>query len=299
MSIRLLKTLISIAEQGTFTAAAESVHITHAAVSQQMKALEEELNVAIFDRSKRIPKLTPIGLELVSKSRELVNSYNNLVPSILGDEFLSGELKLGAVPTALTGLVPFAMTQLREEYNALHIHVIPGLSTELISEVERGGLDAAIVTKPERLSANLVWRQIAEEPLELLAAISVDSNDPVHLLKTKPFIRFSRRAIVGGMIDQWLQQKAIDVDERMELENLESISSMVYCDLGVSIVPKGCVESPNPLPIKRIPLGEPAVYRQVGLISKNDTIKTRILDALNSELIKATLKGKLAVSTYS
>ena len=289
MSIRLLKTLISIADRGTFTAAAEAVHITHAAVSQQMKALEENLQIAIFDRSTRTPKLTPIGTELVSRARQLVEDYNNLLPSILDEAYLSGELRLGAIPTALTGLVPLAMTRLREEYKDLHIHVVPGLSTELISEVERGTLDAAIVTLPDRLPGNVSWQQIAEEPLELLASISTSSDDPVYLLKNRPFIRFTRRAVVGGLIDRWLQQQGIDVDERMELDNLESISSMVYSDLGVSIVPRGCVSAPNPLPLKHLDLGEPGVSRLIGLIAKSSTVKTRLLDALLLQLVEASL----------
>lgn len=293
MSIRLLKTLISIADRGTFTAAAEAVHITHAAVSQQMKALEGKLQIAIFDRSKRTPKLTPIGTKLVSRARQLVESYDNLLPSILDEEYLSGELRLGAIPTALTGLVPLAMTRLREEFKDLHLHVVPGLSTELISEVERGTLDAAIVTLPERLTGSIIWQQIAEEPLELLASVSTLSDDPVALLKTRPFIRFTRRAVVGGLIDRWLQQQGIEVDERMELENLESISSMVYSDLGVSIVPRGCVSAPNPLPLKHIPLGEPGVSRLIGLISKSNSVKVRLLEALNQQLIEASLKGQL------
>jgi len=293
MSIRLLKTLISIADRGTFTAAAETVHITHAAVSQQMKALEGKLQIAIFDRSKRTPRLTPIGNKLVSRARQLVESYDNLLPSILDEEYLSGELRLGAIPTALTGLVPLAMTRLREEFKDLHLHVVPGLSTELISEVERGTLDAAIVTLPERLPGSITWQQIAEEPLELLASVSTLSDDPVALLKTRPFIRFTRRAVVGGLIDRWLQQQGIEVDERMELENLESISSMVYSDLGVSIVPRGCVSTPNPLPLKHIPLGEPGVSRLIGLISKSSSVKARLLEALIQQLIEASLKGQL------
>lgn len=287
MSIRLLKTLIAIAEQGTFTAAAQSVHLTHAAVSQQMKALEQDLKIAIFDRNKRTPTLTPIGRELVSRARVLVKAYDDLVPSILGDNYLSGELRLGAVSTTLTGLVPLVMTELREDYEALRIHVVPGLTTELISEVERGTLDAAIVTHPERLPGGIAWQLIASESLELLTSANTQSDDPVYLLKNRPFIRFTRRAVVGGLIDRWLQSKSIVVDDRMELENLESIASMVHSDLGVSIVPRSCIAAPNPLALKHLPLGEPEMFRLIGLISKTDTVKTRLIDALSAKLVQA------------
>ncbi len=287
MSIRLLRTLVSIADEGTFTAAASSIHITHAAVSQQMKSLEDNLQINIFDRSTRTPKITPVGHELVIRARQLIKNYDNLVPSILGDEYLSGELKLGAVATVLTGLVPVAMVQLREEYNDLRIHVIPGLTTELLAEVERGTLDAAIVTRPPRIPTSVQWQEIAIEPFELLAAEGTCSDDPVYLLHNKPFIRFTRRAVAGDLIDQWLQERAIETDDRMELENLESISSMVYNDLGVSIVPRSCVSPANPLPLKRIALGDPPVTRAIGMISKTDTIKARLLEALCKQLLNA------------
>lgn len=287
----MLRTLIAVDDHDTFSAAADAICITHAAVSQQMKVLEDDWQIPIFDRSKRTPELTQHGRALVVKAREVVAAYDNIVPSILGDDGLRGRLTLGAVPTTLTGLVPFAVSSLKKVYPDLHVVVVPGLTTELVHQVERGVLDAAIVTRPPVLSHNHSWSFLAEEPMELLASVEITSDDPIEILETNPFIRFSRQAVVGSMIETWLQERNIRVNESMELESLESISSMVLGNLGVSLVPRRCVSVMNPLPIRRISFGEDACSRTLGLLARSDSVKIRVLDEVHTQLRDAVSVG--------
>lgn len=284
MSIRMLKTLIAVAEHGTFSAAGEAVFVTHAAVSQQMKALELEWGVSLFDRSKRTPELTPVGRAIVTRAREVVAAYDSIVPSVLGEDGLRGRLSLGVLPTTLTSLVPRAMATLKHRYPDLHIELVPNQTKELIIAIERGALDAAIVSRPTPLPRGMRFWSIVEEPMELLASPRITSDDPEDILRTNPFIRFSRTALVSEMIEGWLQTRQITVQDTMELENLESISGMVHADLGVSIVPRPCVEPPNPLPLRHIPLGADAPTRTVGLIAKANSVKLRVLEEVDQHL---------------
>jgi DNA-binding transcriptional LysR family regulator len=223
----MLKTLLAIEENGTFSAAADAVFVTHAAVSQQMKALEAEWGVKLFDRTHRTPELTPIGRAIVARARNVVADYENLVPSVLGDDGLNGELMLGVIPTTLTGLVPLTVSSLKKSYPRLHIRLQPGLTNDLALQLQRGRIDAALICRPAHIPKGQVWHEIAKEEMQLLASQTTESDDPIHLLRNNPFIRFSRNAVVGSMIESWLQQQKITVSDAMELEGLEAISSMV------------------------------------------------------------------------
>src|SRR6185312_1842127 len=295
MSIRTLKTLIAVADHGSFSAAAKEVFVTHAAVSQQIRALEEEWKITLFDRTHRTPELTPAGRALVSKARDVVAAYDNIVPGVLGNKGIEGVLSLGAVPTTLTGLVPSAVSKLKKDYPALHVTVMLGLTTALIQQVERGSLDLAIVTKPQFIPRNMVWYDLAEEPFELLASLEADGRDPGELLKNSPFIRFSRQAVVGGLIETWLQENGILVRESMELESLEAISSMVYCNLGVSIVPRTCVTISNALRLKHLPLAPGRGFsRMLGCISRADSVRIRAIGEMNDKLAVTIREGRLS-----
>ena len=297
MSIRMLRTLIAVDEHKTFSAAAEAVHVTHAAVSQQMRALEDEWQIALFDRAKRTPELTPTGRAIVAKAREVVRAYDNIVPSVVSADALQGDISLGAVPTTLTGLVPLAISRLKTAFPKLHVQVNPGLTTPLISQIERGTLDVALVSRPPVIPPAFDYRHIADEPLQLLAARGTACDDPLDLLASRPFIRFNRDAVVGQMIEGWLQGKGIRVQESMELDGLEAISSMVYANLGVSIVPASCVPSHSPIPIERIPLGPDAPVRQLGLIYRRDSLRMRVLDEIETAFLDSASIGTLGTDS--
>ena len=128
MTIRLLRTLIAVSETKSFSEAAERVHITHAAISQQMKTLEDHLGVALFDRSSRSPTLTPIARQVIEKARKIVEDYDNLAKPDQLEDIFNSEVNLGVIPTTLTGLTPKAIGLVKSRYPNMKIHVKSGLT---------------------------------------------------------------------------------------------------------------------------------------------------------------------------
>lgn len=290
MSIRHLKTLVAIADKGSFVEAAEAVFITQAAVSMQMKALEEELKISLFDRTRRPPVLNAVGIALVPKARELVRHYEQLMETSAIIDRLSGQLSLGSVPTMLTGVLPTALASLRDSLPQLHISVSSGQSNSLIAQVDRGAIDAAIISEPSSERPGLKWTPFGIEPLIVIAPIDSPNDPPEVLLQTHPFIRFNKNEFVGQLIEEHLKNLGIVVNDIMELNTLEAISAMVYHGLGVSIIPQSSIQYPGTLPLKRISFTNKAPHRVLGLIEKEGSSKAHLTKELLSELAQ-TIRG--------
>lgn len=287
MSIRALRTLIAVHRHGSFRAAADAEYLTPSAVSHQMKNLEESWGLELFDRSLKTPALTQTGLTLVGEAERLVAAYDALPAKVRSGDDLSGELILGAVPTTLTGLVPAGLAQLKTKHPGVRVRIVPGLSNQLLLQLARGQIHAAVVSRPEVLPKPLNFSQIMSEELVLLVAEGTDARPPEELLRSNPFIRFTRDAVVGRQVEAWLRKRGIEVTDAMELEGLEAISSMVAANLGVSIVPRSCFAEHEHLPLKWVPLEENGPRRVIGLVEDRASPRAKVIDAVKEALLEA------------
>lgn len=285
MSVSLLKTLIAISERGSFSAAADEICISQAAVGQQMKRLEENLNVTLFDRSQRTLTLNQLGKALVPKARDIVHAYETMLDDLVGGAAHFGQLTLGAVPSTTSIMVPMAIKRLVTAHPNLHVHVVTGLSDDLTDQLERGALDVAILSLKDKPSANMNWQPLAEEEMVLLASPQLSGDDPLQLLREQPYIRHTRRGAVGVLAEAWLSANNIPVRGTMELESLDSVVNMVSHNLGVSLVPNICVPGAAFAAMRAIPLGGKSISRKLGILTRADCPKFLLVDQLLKELL--------------
>ena len=282
MSIRDLKTFLLIAESGSFGGAARAIYRTQSAVTAQVQALEEQLGIRLFDRTSRPPKLTAAGRAFIPHAREAVSAYDALFQNP-GEIDLRGNLRLGVVPSVMTGLTPRVLVLLGERHPGLHIELEMGLSAELVGKVERGLLDVALISDPLEARLSLNWSPFLREPLVLIAPVDAPQKNAVELLGSYPFMRYTNQAWVGKLIERVLRQKRLRVRETMVLNTLEAIISMVHAGLGVSIVPMRLVEPPGSPLVRSVPLPGPTVFRTLGLIE----IANHAKSALSLTLLNA------------
>ncbi|MDR3521606.1 MAG: LysR family transcriptional regulator [Acidocella sp.] len=293
MSIRDLKTFLAIAKAGSFVAAARTVYRTQSAVTAQMQALEDQLGVILFDRSTRPPTLTDEGRGFVAKAQNVVAEYERLF-SEPQDEHLRGNLRLGVVPSVITGLTPRVLVMLRDRYPGLRVELAMGLSAELVERVRRNLLDVALVSDPLEKGFSLQWSPFLREPLVLVAPIDAPAQSVEDLLEKYPFIRYTRHAWVGQLIEKQLKQQKLRVRETMVLDTLEAIIAMVHAGMGVSIVPMRLIEPAGSPPVRRLTLPGPMVYRTLGLVEIQDHPKSALMATLLGVLQAVTAQAGVA-----
>lgn len=284
MSLRRLKTFIAVAEHGGVSAAAEVLFLTVPAVSMQLRSLEEELKTPLFDRTTKPVRVNAAGESLLARAREIVFLYQQLADAVSEANDLAGTLTLGAIPTALTSVIPRALKAMGAAHPRLQIRVVHGLSPAFAEQLHHGDIDAAIVSEPAQLPQTLAWRPFAEEPVMVIAPPDAAGTTDQELLRTLPYIRFNRRFWVSRAIEENLRVRGIVLRETMELDSLEAITLMAHHGLGASIVPVGRGALPWLPPVKQVPFGEPPMTRVIGLAERRENPKARITAVLFAEL---------------
>jgi DNA-binding transcriptional LysR family regulator len=295
MSLRPLRTLLMIAEHGSFAEAARAAHLTESAVSMQMKSLEIDLGVVLFDRATRPPALTAAAVALLPGIAEVIEAYERLrQPGVGPLPAVSGTLRLGAVPSVTVSIVPEALAEVARKYSDARIELRMGLSAELVEQLTQGALDAAVVSELPRTPRGMTWQPFVEEPLMLIAPVDTPDLGAAELLGRFPFIRYSRKAWVGELIETLLRRRRLKVNEIMTLDTLEAVTAMVRHRLGVSIVPVAPQRSHGVASVdgvRHIALPGPTVHRVIGLLYRRDQSTAALAVALLAELQQASASG--------
>lgn len=283
METQFLNTFVTVVEQGSMAAAARVLNITPAAVAQQIRTVERELGASLIARVGRTVSMTEEGARILQRARELLRGVADL-RSIANDSAVSGELHLGACPTALAGMLPDILARMVEQFPEINVFIRPGYSAELYRAVETGELDAALVLQaPFTLPKTCDWQLLREEPLVVIAPQSMAGRDPHELLANEPLIRYDRNQWGGRLADDYLRRAGIAPRERFELNGLNAIAVMVDRGLGVSLVPDWARPWPEGLRVVRLPLPDAGEPRRIGIVWSRSSVRIRLVNVLLEE----------------
>jgi DNA-binding transcriptional LysR family regulator len=284
METRFLETLLLVAEQGSLAEAARLLGITPAAVTQRVKALEDEIGTPLLVRSGRRVKPTEAGHSILSHAAQVLSEVQRLRTIALTD-LPMGELRIGAISTALTGILPPGLKRMRRHMPKVEFFVRHGPSAELYRALCEGKLDLALVVRPPfGLPKSLDSNLIRTDQFVLLASFENRHLDARELLATQPFIRYDRNNWGGRLVQTWLDHQKIDPLDWIELDQLEAIAVMVSNGLGISILPDWAPPWPAGVRVTRLPLPGPPLVRHIDAIWARDSPTSRLVRTLIDEL---------------
>jgi DNA-binding transcriptional LysR family regulator len=266
--------------------AARRLNLTRAAVAQRLHALEAEMGTTLIVRAGRTVRPTEAGAAIIERVRKLINDARDL-KSLAATEVPTGELRLGAMAPAITGLLPNVLARLTREHPRMDVYIRRGTSSDLYHQVLDGELDAAIIIDPPfPIPKACDWRVIREEHLLVLAPAAMKGRDPLDLLANEPFIRWDRNNWTGQLVERYLRRRGIRPRERFELAGIESIATLVDRGLGVALVPDSPPPWPEGLALAKLPVPDESFTRRIGLIWTRTSARIRLVHTFIQEATK-------------
>ncbi len=243
MQTRSLKSLVKVAKFGSFAKSAEQLNMTLSALSMQMKSLESELGVELFDRSVRPPRLTPIGRTIVDEAIPLLQHEDRLLEFCRPAGTLVGRYRMGFVTTAAVRLLPGFLKNAQKKAPQAAFEFETGLSKTLQTKVLNGQIDAAVVTDADDLPEALSGRVVREEPFVFAARADLLTDGLRGLLKSHAFFHFMPDSGIGKLIaNEMAQHDRQGRADTVMLDNLEAIMECVTAGLGFTLLPEPDVQ---------------------------------------------------------
>lgn len=283
MQTRALRNLIKIAKVGSFLKASEQLNMTLSALSMQMKALEVELGVALFDRSVRPPRLTPVGRAIVDKATDMLVREDALLALCVPDDDLVGTFRIGFVTTAAARLLPDFLKNTQQRMKRARFAFETGLSKTLEEKVRLGNIDAAVITGTQGNLHGLHEVELRREPFVFAAHRSIARDGLRPLIARYGFFHFMPETGIGQLIADAMKSIDRPVDApTIMLDNLEAIMGCVKAGLGFTLLP-----APD---VKRYADGDLVeftapgdIHRALVLVTRSGDFAGRRLDLLTRQ----------------
>ncbi|WP_242093167.1 LysR family transcriptional regulator [Aestuariivivens sediminicola] len=300
MTITQLYYVLAVAENQNFTKAAEKCFVTQPTLSMQIQKLEDQLDVQIFDRSKKPIELTEVGKKIVTQARNIVNeSYR--IQDIVDQQkgFIGGEFKLGMIPTIMPTLLPMFLKSFIKKHPKVKLKIEELTTEDIIQKLKEGHLDAAIAATP------LEEDDIKERVLYFEPFVSyIPKNHRLHQNKkiniedldlNDMLLLEDGHCFRDGVINLCKVFKD-NTEDKFQLESgsFETLVKLSNEGLGMTLLPYLHTLDINEKDKENIHyFNEPTPAREVSLIYHKSELKMQIIEALQ-DVISGIIRGAIA-----
>lgn len=245
MEIREIKTFLYVARLRNFSEAAKQLGYTQAAVTIQIKKLEQELNVHLFDRIGKQISLTQQGEVFYSHALKILNDISIAKESISDNLIISGSLSIGTIESICTSLLSPLFREYHRLYPQVNIKIIIDSPENLLHMMDKNSLD--LVYFIDRPMHDKKWIKVLQKPEDIVFVCS-----PQHPLAGKkasleeviryPFLFTEKDASYRSLLEQYLASTKKEIKPFLETGNTDFIIQQLYHNLGVSFLPRFTIQ---------------------------------------------------------
>ncbi|HMV09264.1 MAG TPA: hydrogen peroxide-inducible genes activator [Cyclobacteriaceae bacterium] len=296
MTLTQLEYIVSVDTHRHFAQAAEACFVTQPTLSMQIQKLEEELDVKIFDRTKQPVIPTEAGALIIAQARVALRESNRITELVEHQKgTMTGELRIGIIPTLAPYLLPQLFREMRAKYPQLNLIIRETITEEIINELKHNRLDCGLVVTPLNDSAITedvlfyeelfvyVSRKNALYNKRYVLAADINPNE-LWLLEEGHCFR-------SQVLNLCELQKRNDVQFRYETGNIETLKRMVENTEGITILPELAVKEFSKSQLKLVKkLQAPSPAREVSLVTHRDHIKMKHLALLKDQILNMVPK---------
>lgn len=273
MDISQLRTLIHVAELGSLSKAADRLHIAQPALSRQIRLLEDELSVRLFDRHGRGMTVTEQGQDVLRHALRIMAELDE-IRAVVADEDapLRGHVSIGMPPTASDILSEPLVAAFHEAHPEATLRIVSAYSGYLLDWLHRGELDAAILYDPKS-ARTLRIQPLLEETLFLIgpsdAGLSLDENVDFAQLENERLLLPSRGHGLRSIVERCAEECGIFLNIKVEADNYSTLKALVRSGHGVTVLPLAPIHEElqegrlcaaplvNPVPMRRLIMSYP------------------------------------------
>jgi len=303
MQLQQLRYFTAVAETLHFTRAAERVHVSQPSLSQQIRALEQELGADLFRRARGNIALTDAGQALLPLARRILADTETARREVQEvAQLRRGRVRLGATPSLCTGLLPQVLRTFRDLHPGIEILVEESGSHDLVRELARGALDLALVVLPlPSSSPALTTVELLREDLVVISSPAAPAPPaPLRIadLAGEPLVMFRHGYDLRDLTVAACRAEGFEPSFTVEGGEMDAVLGFVRAGLGAAVVPAMVAEGAGG-GLRVTPLAGPGLRRTIGLAHRSDVAPPRAARELQRVLLDSRAVRKRQTASAS
>jgi len=292
VSLGQIRAFVTVASTGSFTRAAEVLHLSQPALTNRIRQFEDELGLRLFDRDTRSVQLTALGNDLLPIFRRVVGEFETAVSNARDSitRARGGLIRLACLPSCAASLLPDVIRDFQQHSPGVNFVVRDIVNSNIVALVRSGEVDFGIAVR-EELHSGLEWTELFSDQLLIVAPATAPSPDEragcAALLTDRPLILMSPGSSVRDRVDEVLTSLGIAALATYEVNYISTAIALVQAGLGITILPSSAVELKNQAQVRSHLIDVPGFAREIALVRRKGSVLNPSAEAFIEQLVAA------------